>query len=80
MTRLIRFTTGAGRPRARRTGRVEEREAHWLTCGLLDGARALEVVEVPRGEARHAALTLMRLDSGSKAKASVIALRTDPRS
>ena len=39
------------RERARRTVRVEEREAHGLTCGLLDGARALEVVEVRRGSA-----------------------------
>jgi|SRR5580704_1204911 hypothetical protein len=35
--------------RARRTVRVEEREAHGLTCGLLDSARALEVVEVRPG-------------------------------
>jgi hypothetical protein len=33
------------RKRTRRTVRVEERKAHGLTCGLLDGAGALEVVE-----------------------------------
>ena len=46
------------RERARRTLRVEEREAHGLTCGLLDGARALEVVEVRRGEARARSVDL----------------------
>jgi hypothetical protein len=40
------------RERARRTIHVEEGEAHGLTCALLDGARALEVVEDRRGEAR----------------------------
>ena len=38
-------------PRTRRTVRVEERQAHRLTCGLLNGARVLEVVEVRRGKA-----------------------------
>src|ERR1700722_14745804 len=40
------------RERARRTVRVEEREAHGLLCGLFDAARALEIVEVRRGETR----------------------------
>src|SRR5262245_46081095 len=40
------------RERARRSVRVEEREAHGLTCTLFDCARALEIVEVRRGEAR----------------------------
>ena len=46
------------RERARRTVRLEEREAHGLTCGLLDGARALEVVEARRGEARARSVDL----------------------
>src|ERR1700733_15829601 len=37
---------------ARRTVRVKEREAHGLPRGLFDRARALEEVEVRRGEAR----------------------------
>ena len=40
------------RERARRTVRSEKREAHGLACGLSDGARAPEVVEVRRSEAR----------------------------
>lgn len=35
-----------------RTVRVGERKTHGLPCGLLDGACALEVVKVRRGEAR----------------------------
>jgi hypothetical protein len=46
------------RERARRTVRVEEREAHMLTCGLLDGARALEIVEFRRGEPRTRSVDL----------------------
>jgi len=63
------------RERARRTVRVEEREANGLTCGLFDRARALEVVEVRRGEARARSVDLDGVESSSKAKASVIALR-----
>src|SRR6266511_1296688 len=40
------------RERARRTVRVEERAAHGLARSLFNRARALEVVEVRRGEAR----------------------------
>src|SRR5258708_7025496 len=56
------------RERARGTVRVEEREPHGLTCGLLDGARALEVVEVRRGEARTRGVDLdaCRFESGSE--------------
>jgi hypothetical protein len=46
------------RERARRTVLVEERKAHGMTRGLLDGARALEVVEVRRGEARAYSIDL----------------------
>ena len=46
------------RERARRTVCVEEREAHGLTCGLLDGARALEVADVRRSEARARSVDL----------------------
>jgi hypothetical protein len=54
--RFVETTSPRERPilvreRACRTVRVEEREAHGLTCRLLDGARALEVIEVRRGEA-----------------------------
>jgi hypothetical protein len=46
------------RERARRTVRIEECEAHGLTCGLFDRACALEVVEVRRGEARARSVDL----------------------
>src|SRR5580700_2097954 len=46
------------RERARWIVRVEKREAHGLTCGLLDSARALEVVKVRRGEARTRSVDL----------------------
>ena len=46
------------RERARRTARVKEGEAHGLPRRLLDGARALEVVEVRGGEARTRSVDL----------------------
>jgi hypothetical protein len=56
---------------SRRTVRLEERQAHRLTCGLFDRARALEVIEARLGESR----ARMPGDSRSEAKASVIAMR-----
>ena len=63
------------RERARGTVRVEERETHGLTSGLLDGARALEVVQVRRGEPRTRGIDLdaCRFEGGSEG--SVIARR-----
>jgi len=46
------------RERARGAVPVEEREPHGLTSGLLDGARALEVVQVRRGEPRTRGIDL----------------------
>ena len=40
------------RERSGRTVRVEEREANRFTCGRLDGARTLEIIETRGGEAR----------------------------
>ena len=52
--------------------RVEKREARGLTCGLLDSARALEVVKVRRGEAgaRSVEQPLLGEDSDSLAACS----------
>src|SRR5204862_8265649 len=46
------------RERSRWTVRVEKRETYGLTCSLLNGARALEVVEVRRREARARSVDL----------------------
>jgi hypothetical protein len=46
------------RERARRTVRSKEREAHGLTCGLLDRACPFEVIKVRRGEARTGGVDL----------------------
>jgi hypothetical protein len=62
------------RERARGTVRVEECETHWLARGfstLRVPWKLLRSVAVISGAA---ALTLMRVDSSSRAKASVIAL------
>ena len=65
----VRSSTTSPRERAvlvrecsRRTVRVDEREAYGLMCGLLDAARALEVVEVRRGEARARTLRTTTVD------------------
>ena len=68
------------RIRARRSIGAEQRQSHGLACPLLDGARALEVVEVSRGEAgtRGVDLDSGRFEVGSKGDGDRIKRRLGP--
>ncbi len=68
------------RVRARPTIRAEQRQSHGLACSLLYRARALEVVEVGRREARTRGVDLdsSELEVGSKGDGDRVKGRLGP--